>query len=869
MRLVRMEHQHREHTLATRTEQRAMPQRGGPPNAKRDRGAEATSTNVASGPPEAARAPQPAASATTTATTVPRPPMIRPSAASSGEASDVGVRGGTPKVTTFQKSAPGAAAGRDVRALTAGDTAEGVVARALLATPRGPTRRGEGGGGGPAGGIKPTIATRAECLAAIARLCGSPDDVERLLMQAPAVGIACAFSSMRQGAAPEENSFSFSVAFPKLLGDGEDTDASVERLSRVWIAVPPSPQEASATDTQLFELSPADGLDVISEALAEFDRVEFVSFNFPLLLVPLSVRRALCGYGGAASVEERHGAAAACSAQGGMNRPLPRRFNDIRVMAWMIAPHLDASHFDIAITHAGSALPAGVGIPASWAPPSTALGAGQRVAALEPMFRHMYAALVQREMLPAYLKVEKDMPVILSRMKVVGFAVSREGAVHAATQAAAEQEETLNAIRKALPVEFVRAIGGAAEFNPGSVDDCRRVLYDELRLDRFLADGDGDGMDGVSMGADAPQPASVDVTHVCASGKLSTAEDTLRCLERHHPLPRLILRHRKLVKVQSTYFEGVLDLAMPAAADAVVRRGTARVGAPTGPASAMVLRPNFLQDGTDTGRFSCAEPNIQNLPRTDDDFMGVVRKAFIPRMSGHVLVSFDYEQVELRVLAHVSGDPTLRAVLSGKDPLVRDIHRKVASVIFRKSPADVQDHERSVAKRVVFGVAYGIGPRALAAQLGESVSFATKIQQSFRSSFPLVDRAVADVVATCRRTGHVRTLLNRWRPIPGISDLNRVKRGNAERQAFNTVIQGSAADIVKKAMVDCYRMVAASQPNTLLVSQCHDELIFSMPAADMMACVAPIRMVMESCVELQGVPLVVKVSSGPNLGSLA
>jgi DNA polymerase-1 len=344
-------------------------------------------------------------------------------------------------------------------------------------------------------------------------------------------------------------------------------------------------------------------------------------------------------------------------------------------------------------------------------------------------------------------------------------------------------------------------------------------------------------------------------------------------------LPDLIIRYRKLAHLQHVYFDGVFGCATRG--DGWLVRGATSDGGRRD-----VIHANFLQDGSDTGRFSCAEPNLQNLPRvagddggdsaaSGDDFVtlsAAVRRAFLPTAEGHVLAAFDYEQIELRVLAHLCRDPTLIGTLSSADPRQRDIHRRIAASVFRKSFDAVTAHERSNAKRVVFGVLYGMGVATLAASLGEPVDFAAQLQRKFRDAFPRIDELAAAVRERCRVEGCVRTLLHRRRPLPDLTSTNQQKRAAAARQAFNTVIQGSAADVVRKAMADVHTQILQALPlhdsgGVFLLCQVHDELIFSIRSDLVPTLIPRIKAAMENAMRLQ-VPLPVKVSVGSSLGEL-
>ena len=548
---------------------------------------------------------------------------------------------------------------------------------------------------------------------------------------------------------------------------------------------------------------------------------------------------------------------------------LPRCFNDVRVMAKLRAPDASmANDVDAVLDSiADSAIPPR----ASRAPLNTAMGALQRLQLLPIAYRALLRELQTEGLRPVWGTVEKRLTVTLALMKYTGFPVD-VGRVDAARQRAV----ALEAQYRQRASELVTAASGAAAgaaFNIQSSHDCRYQLYDVLRLHRHLSESDA-------------------ATASTAKGKMSTNADVLGLLAGHHELPRVILQHRKVAKLRATYFDGLFAFAVPDPASAfrrvpaMSRAAAAAAAAPIDvddddetvddvgggtPADAITaVFPNFLQEGAETGRLACAEPNIQNLPRTAgaNALDSVVRAAFVAP-PGCTLLAIDYEQIELRVLAHLSGDAVLRATLSSTDAQSRDIHRSIAARIHSKPAADVTAEERTEAKRVVFGTLYGQGAMGLAAQLRKPVAFARLLQKQFRTSFPGIERFYAHTVARCRADGYVRTLLGRKRPLPDINSPLKAAQDEAERKAFNTAIQASAADVVKKAMVEIAD-VLGSFPGVAMLCQVHDELIFSVPHhvhGGVRGVAAVLAGKMEGCVEL-AVPLVAKASAGPNLGEL-
>ncbi len=331
----------------------------------------------------------------------------------------------------------------------------------------------------------------------------------------------------------------------------------------------------------------------------------------------------------------------------------------------------------------------------------------------------------------------------------------------------------------------------------------------------------------------------------------STDAQVLEELSEQHPLPAEVLRYRQLVKLKSTYVDALPRLADPA---------TGRI------------HTQFNQATAATGRLSSSHPNLQNIPiRTE---LGrSIRAAFIPgdEQVGEdgglfdgldealVLVSADYSQVELRILAHVSGDPALRdAFLQGAD-----IHRTVAARIAGISQAEVTDAQRRGAKTVNFGIIYGQTPFGLSQELGISQDEARLFIERYFEGFPQVRQFIDETIAKARKTGHVRTLMGRIRYLPDINAKHYARRAFAERTAVNTVIQGTAADLIKIAMIRTQARIEREQlPATLLLS-IHDELLFECrPDKKSTVC----QVVCEEMTEAMSldVPLVVDVGTGRN-----
>ena len=317
----------------------------------------------------------------------------------------------------------------------------------------------------------------------------------------------------------------------------------------------------------------------------------------------------------------------------------------------------------------------------------------------------------------------------------------------------------------------------------------------------------------------------------------STNESVLAALAKEHAFPSLILEYRQLAKLKSTYI------------DALPKMINARTGR---------LHARFNQTGTETGRLSSSQPNLQNIPiRTE---LGrQIRRAIIPSRKDLEMISADYSQIELRILAHLSGDKNLiRAFRQGED-----IHDFTASLIFEVDEKDVTPQMRNTAKRVNFGIIYGMSAFGLAGDLGVSQSEAQEFIDRYFARYPTVKDFIDDEIKKCEQHGYVLTLLNRRRYIPEINSPNGAMKQFAQRQAVNTPLQGSAADLIKLAMINIQKEIEQRKLNTAMISTVHDELVFETSKADEAAAVHMIRYQMEHAVELI-VPVKVSVKTGKN-----
>ena len=344
------------------------------------------------------------------------------------------------------------------------------------------------------------------------------------------------------------------------------------------------------------------------------------------------------------------------------------------------------------------------------------------------------------------------------------------------------------------------------EFNIGSPKQLSVVLFEELGL-----------------------PAG----KKSKSGGYSTNADTLEALRDMHPIIPLIFEYRSLTKLYNTYIKG-LEAAV---------------------SSDGKMHTTFKQTETRTGRISSAEPNIQNIPvRTE---LGRNFRKFFTASEGMVLVDADYSQIELRVLAHLAADKTMTEIFGSGG----DIHTQTAASVFNQPIEWVDENMRRSAKAVNFGIVYGIGAFSLAKDIGTSVAEAKRYIDSYLNTFSGVKEYMAHITDSAEADGYAVTMFGRRRFIPEMLAANKVVKALGKRIAMNTPIQGTAADIIKIAMVKVYRRLREELPTARLILQVHDELIVEVPEADSAKAAEILRSEMESAVKLS-VPLTVDAKEG-------
>ena len=319
----------------------------------------------------------------------------------------------------------------------------------------------------------------------------------------------------------------------------------------------------------------------------------------------------------------------------------------------------------------------------------------------------------------------------------------------------------------------------------------------------------------------------------------STDQDVLETLAPMHDLPRLVLEYRLLSKLKGTYVDALPQLVSPR---------TGRIHA------------SFNQTVTATGRLSSSDPNLQNIPvRTEEGER--IREAFIVGSDDAVLMSADYSQIELRLLAHFTGDAELAAAFKRGD----DIHAFVASQIYAVDQNDVTPQMRRQAKTVNFGIMYGLSAFGLSRQLGITVGEAANFIEAYYEKYRSIERFFEKTLKACQSKGYVTTLLGRRRYLQGIknTDGRNRNRNQAERMALNAVCQGSAADLIKKAMIHIHRHIKEQGLGTKLILQIHDELVFEVPKSELDDLKKMVVKEMTSAIPLD-VPLVVNLNTGKN-----
>nr|WP_300002789.1 DNA polymerase I [Tissierella sp.] len=409
----------------------------------------------------------------------------------------------------------------------------------------------------------------------------------------------------------------------------------------------------------------------------------------------------------------------------------------------------------------------------------------------------MMELLEEQNMRDLYIEVENPLMEVLAHMEYIGFKIDKE-----------ELEMLGERYQKeiaSLTAEIYEMAG--VEFNINSPKQMGEVLFDHLDLPVIKKTKTG----------------------------YSTNAEVLEKLQGKHPIIDKVLRYRQIVKLKSTYIDGYINLINP-------ENGR--------------IHSSFNQTITTTGRISSTEPNLQNIPiKTEDGKQ--IRKAFIAGDDGHTLVDADYSQIELRVLAHISGDDKMKqAFIEGVD-----IHTKTASEVFHVPLDEVTPGIRNNAKAVNFGIVYGISDYGLSRDLNISRKEAGEYIDNYLNTYKDIKRFMVDIVSEGKENGFVETLLHRRRYIPELQAKNFNVRSFGERIAMNTPIQGTAADIIKVAMVRVYRELKARGLKSKLILQVHDELIIETVKEELDEVKTLMKELMESAISLE-IPLKVDIEVG-------
>lgn len=409
----------------------------------------------------------------------------------------------------------------------------------------------------------------------------------------------------------------------------------------------------------------------------------------------------------------------------------------------------------------------------------------------------MEEELKDKGMLELYRKIEHPLIDVLAHMEITGFKADRDILIQLGDEFDREIEE--------LTSDIYELAG--EEFNINSPKQLGTILFDKLKLPVIKRTKTG----------------------------YSTNIDVLEQLLPHHPIAQKIIDYRQVMKLKSTYIDGLLNM---------IDSGDGRI------------HSSFNQTVTATGRISSTDPNLQNIPVKTE--MGrQIRKVFVASDEDHILLDADYSQIELRVLAHMSGDPTfIDAFLKGED-----IHTRTAAEIFGVSIDEVTPKQRDDAKAVNFGIVYGISDYGLARNLNISRNKAKTYIDSYFTRYPKVKEYMDNTIAQAKKDGYVTTLMGRRRYLPELKSRNYNIRSFGERVAMNMPIQGTAADIIKKAMNNVYYALKSGGFKSKLILQVHDELIVDTYKEELEEVRNILNEEMENAVALV-VPLVVDIGEG-------
>ena len=424
---------------------------------------------------------------------------------------------------------------------------------------------------------------------------------------------------------------------------------------------------------------------------------------------------------------------------------------------------------------------------------------GSTVKAVADLWRQLDKRLEELEMKELFYKVELPLVEVLADMEFIGFNADR----NMLEKLSADFSEHIQELTDSI---YIMA---GEKFNINSTKQLGVILFEKLGLPVIKKTKTG----------------------------FSTDVEVLEELADKHPIVEKLLEYRQLVKIKSTYIDGLINIINPT----------------TGK-----IHSKLNQTVTATGRLSSTEPNLQNIPvKTENGRQ--IRKVFVPSSEEYVLVDADYSQIELRILAHISGDESMIESFVKNE----DIHTRTASEVFNVPIEEVTSLMRSRAKAVNFGIVYGISDFGLSKDLKIFKKEAKQYIESYFERYPNVKKYMEDIVAQAKIHGYVTTIMNRRRYIPEIQAKNAVMRGFGERMAMNTPIQGSAADVIKVAMIKVYKELKKRNLRSRLILQVHDELIVETHIEEIYEVSKLLKDNMEEAVVLR-VPLLAEVSSGKN-----
>jgi len=416
--------------------------------------------------------------------------------------------------------------------------------------------------------------------------------------------------------------------------------------------------------------------------------------------------------------------------------------------------------------------------------------------------KQLFEPEIQKEHLKdLFYKIEMPLVDVLKNMEQEGIAIDVKGL----KEYSSELEKTLVDLDARIKEE------AGVTFNIDSPKQLGEVLFDHLKID--------------------PKAKKT------KTGQYATSEDVLVKHEKTHPIIPMILEYRQLRKLKSTYVD-----PLPTMTDRIDGR----------------VHTNFMQTVTATGRLSSNNPNLQNIPIKSDKGKEI-RKAFIPRDKDHVIMAADYSQIELRIIAALSGDEHMIEAFKNRF----DIHTSTASKVFHTPMDEVTKDQRSAAKAVNFGILYGQSAFGLSQSLNISRTEAKGIIDSYFEQFSALKKYMDSIVHEARENGYVETLSKRRRYLPDINSANAVVRGFAERNAVNAPIQGSAADIIKMAMVKVQEEMKKRKLQSKMILQVHDELVFDVLKSEIDEMKVLVQDAMENAVDI-GVPTEVQVDLGDN-----